>query len=134
MKKVIISLIIAVCAVCVAVVFFYRTPERLASKAEYIPEFFNLDKAYFATNQQGFCIDEIHSQGRKFDDFGSAGYLINIKNHSAQIIEALRSNPNAVVTDSTITLTIVRDKIQGRFNIDNDTTKASVEYIQLYDD
>jgi hypothetical protein len=133
MKKVIISLIIAVCAVCVAGVFFYRTPERLASKAEYIPEFFNLDKAYFATNQPGFCIDEIHSQGRKFEDFGSAGYLINIKNYSTQIIEALRGNPNAVVADSTIYLVVVRGDIKGKFTIDNDTTRASVFYIQLND-
>jgi hypothetical protein len=134
MKKVIISLIIAVCAVCVAGVFFCRTPERLASKAEYIPKFFNLDKAHFATNHPGYCIDEIHSQGRKFEDFGSAGYLINIKNNSTQIIKELRSNPNTFVTDSTITLTVVRGNIQGRFTISNDTTKASVEYLQLYDD
>lgn len=128
--------IIVVCLVILGAcsMIFYHSPERLASKAKYIPEFFNLTKTYFDTDNPGFCIDDIYSQGRKFEDFGSAGYLIDIRSHSSKIIEELRCNNNAVITDSTISLTVVRGNIKGTFTINNDTTRASVFYDQIYDD
>jgi hypothetical protein len=134
MKKIILIGIVVVCVVCVFGALFYRTPEHLASQAKYIPEFFNLTKTYFDTDNPGFCIDDIYSQGRKFEDFGSAGYLIDIRSHSSKIIEELRCNNNAVITDSTISLTVVRGNIKGTFTINNDTTRASVFYDQIYDD
>jgi hypothetical protein len=79
--------IIVVCLVILGAcsMIFYHSPERLASKAKYIPEFFNLTKTYFDTDNPGFCIDDIYSQGRKFEDFGSAGYLIDIRSMMYEI-------------------------------------------------
>ena len=95
--------------------YFYTTnrPEYLASKSEYIPTFFSLPKEDFTNLGNQFCIDEFQSQGRRFEDFGSAHYVLKISDLHPNIRDVMMKNPNTIQPDSSLILTIKRGDILG---------------------
>lgn len=74
-----VSLITAALLSILYLLFVYKTPEQLASEAKYIPQFFGLTKSdFFGFDGDMYVVDELHSQGRKWEDFGSAHYEIRL--------------------------------------------------------
>lgn len=100
----------------------------MAAESDRIPDFFELPSDDFYT-----CIDEIHSQGRKFEDFGSAHYDLRIKDNS-NIRESMRHQNNVIETDTTLVLKHRRGDIEGTFVLHKNSQDANVHYIQIYDD
>ena len=64
------------------VFFLYKIytsqPEYLAANYMRVPDFFSLPSSEFNYSNPTVCLDELHSQGRKFEDFGSAFYMLHI--------------------------------------------------------
>lgn len=114
---------------------FYATnrPEYLASHAELIPEFFGISAASIGSDDPDFCIDEIHSQGRSFEDFGSAGYFFNVPMPFGFYSDELYRHPNSSVNDSTLVITVRRGNILGTLTVEFDTGEGRVVYSQIYD-
>ena len=59
-------------------------PRYLAASFERVPEFFSLPSEFNYSNST-VCLDEMHSQGRKFEDFGSAFYELTISEKNSHL-------------------------------------------------
>lgn len=128
MKTIFVGLVIVGILVCAGWIYCVNRPEYLAAESDRIPDFFELPSDDFYT-----CIDEIHSQGRKFEDFGSAHYDLRIKDNS-NIRESMRHQNNVIETDTTLVLKHRRGDIEGTFVLHKNSQDANVHYIQIYDD
>ena len=114
--------------------FMYKTPEQLASEAKYIPQFFGLTKSdFFGFDGEIYVIDEIHSQGRKREDFGSAHYEIRLCELHPNIRIEIEVR-GGIKTDSTWVLTKERGDIRGELVVRHNSSKAYVHYYQIYDE
>lgn len=112
--------------------FMYKTPEQLASEAKYIPQFFGLTKSDFlGFDGKMYVVDEIHSQGRKWEDFGSAHYEIRLCGLHPNV-KRKNKETGGIHTDSTWVLTKVRGNIRGELVIRHNSSKAYVHYYQIY--
>ena len=129
-----ILLIALVSVMCYGYFYLTNRPEYLASKSEYIPTFFSLPKEDFTNLRNQFCIDELHSQGREFEDFGSAHYVLRISELHPNIREVMMKNPNTIRTDSSLILTVRRGNIIGTFELKHNSCKATANYEQIYFD
>ncbi|MDE7413942.1 MAG: hypothetical protein K2N05_09185 [Muribaculaceae bacterium] len=135
MKRIYLILSFAVvCATCVGYFYMTNRPEYLASKSEYIPTFFSLPKEDFTNLGNQFCIDELHSQGRRFEDFGSAHYVLKISDLHPNIREVMIKNPSTIRTVSSLILSIRRADILGTFELKHNSCNATAHYEQIYDD
>lgn len=113
--------------------FIYKTPEQLASEAKYIPQFFGLTKSdFWGFDGEMYVVDEIHSQGRKLEDFGSAHYEIKLCELHPNVRREIEEK-GGVDTDSTWELTKVRGDIRGELVVRHNSSKAYVHYYQIYD-
>ena len=76
----------------------------------------------------------MHSQGRKFEDFGTAFYMLRISEKHQHLREILSKTKNVVRTDSSYIITKRRGNILGTFELKHNSSIASVYYEQIYDD
>lgn len=114
--------------------FIYKTPEQLAGDAKYIPQFFGLTESDFiGFDGEMYVIDELHSQGRKWEDFGSAHYEIRLCELHPNIRREMEEK-GGVRTDSTWVLTRVRGNIRGELVVRHNSSKAYAHYYQIYDE
>ena len=109
-------------------------PEYLAANFERVPEFFSLPSSVFDYSDPTVCLDELHSQGREFEDFGSAFYMLRISEKHSHLREFLSESKNVVKTDSFFILTKLRGNILGTFKLKHNSSIAYVYYKQIYDD
>ena len=85
MKK---SLIIFCITFGIAIILYKigtSQPKYLAAKFERVPDFFSIPSSVFNYSNSTVCLDEMHSQGRKFEDFGSAFYELTISEKNSQL-------------------------------------------------
>ena len=108
-------------------------PRYLAASFELVPEFFSLPSEFNYSNST-VCLDEMHSQGRKFEDFGTAFYMLRISEKHQHLREILSKTKNVVRTDSSYIITKRRGNILGTFELKHNSSIASVYYEQIYDD
>ena len=108
-------------------------PRYLAASFERVPEFFSLPSEFNYSNST-VCLDEMHSQGRKFEDFGTAFYMLRISEKHQHLREILSKTKNVVRTDSSYIITKRRGNILGTFELKHNSSIASVYYEQIYDD
>ena len=108
-------------------------PRYLAASFERVPEFFSLPSEFNYSNST-VCLDEMHSQGRKFEDFGSAFYMLRISEKHPHLREILSKTKNVVRTDSSYIITKRRGNILGTFELKHNSSIACVYYKQIYDD
>lgn len=108
-------------------------PRYLAASFERVPEFFSLPSEFNYSNST-VCLDEMHSQGRKFEDFGSAFYMLRISEKHQHLREILSKTKNVVRTDSSYIITKRRGNILGTFELKHNSSIATVYYEQIYDD
>lgn len=131
-------LIIVASTICIVVVFFFylkNRPTYLASSAELIPAFFSLPKSeIFYEGYECRALDELHSQGRKFEDFGSAYYELRINELHPTIRRKMRDRNGTIDTGHSLILTVKRGNILGTFELLHNSSKAYVNYVQIYDD
>lgn len=114
--------------------FVYKTPEQLASEAKYIPRFFELTKSdFFGFDGEMYVVDGLHSQGRKWEDFGSAHYEIRLCELHPNVRREIEEK-GGINTDSTWVLTKVRGNIRGELVVRHNSSKAFVHYSQIYDE
>lgn len=112
----------------------YKTPEQLADDAKYIPQFFGLTEADFiGFDGKMYVVDELHSQGRKWEDFGSAHYEICLCDFHPNIRREIEGK-GGVDTDSTWVLTRVRGNIRGELVVRHNSSTAYAHYYQIYDE
>ena len=112
-NKIITALVVVAALFVLYLLFIYKTPEKLASEAKYIPQFFGLTKSdFFGFDGEMYVVDEIHSQGRKWEDFGSAHYEIRLCELHPNIRREIKER-GGINTDSTWVLTKVRGNIRG---------------------
>ena len=133
MKK---SLIIFCITFGIAIILYKigtSQPEYLAANSERVPEFFSIPSSVFNSNST-ICLDEMHSQGRKFEDFGSAFYMLRISEKHSHLREFLSESKNVVKTDSFFILTKRRGNILGTFKLKHNSSIAYVYYKQIYDE
>lgn len=130
--------VIAIALVCAALLsilyllFVYKTSEQLASEARYIPRFFELPKSdFFGFDGEMYVVDELHSQGRKWEDFGSAHYEIRLCELHPNVRREIEEK-GGINTDSTWVLTKVRGNIRGELVIKHNSSKACAHYYQIY--
>jgi hypothetical protein len=120
------------------VFFLYKIytsqPEYLAANYMRVPDFFSLPSSEFNYSNPTVCLDELHSQGRKFEDFGSAFYMLRISEKHPNLREILSDFKNVVRTDSSFIITKRRGNILGTFELKHNSSIAYVHYEQLYDD
>lgn len=83
---------------------------------------------------KGFLKDELHSQGRKFEDFGSSYYALNICPKSPSIRRKMRERDTTIDTGHSLILTVKRGNILGTFELLHNSSKAHVHYTQIYDE
>lgn len=115
-------------------IFIYKTPEQLASEAKYIPQFFGLTKSdFFGFDDKMDVVDELHSQGRKWEDFGSAHYEIRLCELHPNVRREMEEK-GGVDTDSTWVLTKVRGNIRGVLVVKHNSSKAYAHYYQIYEE
>ena len=108
-------------------------PRYLAASFERVPEFFSLPSEFNYSNST-VCLDEMHSQGRKFEDFGTAFYMLRISEKHQHLREILSKTKNVVRTDSSYIITKRRGNILGTFVLKHNSSIAYVYYEQIYDD
>lgn len=114
--------------------FIYKTPEQLAGDAKYIPQFFGLTESDFiGFDDEMYVVDELHSQGRKWEDFGSAHYEIRLCELHPNIRREMEEK-GGIDTDSTWVLTRVRGNIRGELVVRHNSSKAYAHYYQIYDE
>lgn len=114
--------------------FIYKTPEQLASEARYIPQFFGLTKLdFFGFDGEMYVVDEIHSQGHEWEDFGSAHYEIRLCELHPNVRREIEEK-GGVNTDSTWVLTRERGNIRGELVVRHNSSKAYAHYYQIYDE
>ena len=133
-NKIITALVVVAALFVLYLLFIYKTPEKLASEAKYIPQFFGLTKSdFFGFDGEMYVVDEIHSQGRKWEDFGSAHYEIRLCELQPNIRREIKER-GGINTDSTWVLTKVRGNIRGELVVRHNSSKAFVHYFQIYDE
>ena len=111
--------------------FIYKTPEQMASDAKYIPQFFELTKSdFWGFDGEMYVVDEIHSQGRKWQHFGSAHYEIRLCELHPNVRREIEEE-GGVRTDSIWVLTKVRGNIRGELVVKHNSSKAYVHYYQI---
>ena len=134
-KRIILFSLTAILLIVGCAIYFYATnrPEYLASRASLIPRFLNISSSAIGADDPNFCIDEIHSQGRDFDDFGSAGYVFDVPRPYGFISDELYRHPNSSLNDSTLIIKVRRGDILGTLSVEFDTGRGNVQYIQIYD-
>ena len=131
-NKIITALVVVAALFVLYLLFIYKTPEKLASEAKYIPQFFGLTKSdFFGFDGEMYVVDEIHSQGRKWEDFGSAHYEIRLCELHPNIRREIKER-GGINTDSTWVLTKVRGNIRGELVVRHNSSKAFVHYFQIY--
>lgn len=133
-KRIVLTLsVVATLAVGVGL-FSYATnrPSYLASRAERIPKFFGISPSSIGADKPNFCLDEIHSQGRRSEDFGSAVYTFDVPCPHGFLSGELYRHPNSSVNDSTLVITVQREDIKGTLSVEFDTGKGVVTYEQIY--
>ena len=108
-------------------------PRYLAASFERVPEFFSLPSEFNYSNST-VCVDEMHSQGRKFEDFGTAFYMLRISEKHPHIREILSETKNVVRTDSSYIITKRRGNILGTFELKHNSSIAYVHYEQISDE
>ena len=108
-------------------------PRYLAASFERVPEFFSLPSEFNYSNST-VCLDEMHSQGRKFEDFGTAFYMLRISEKHPHIRKILSETKNVVRTDSSYIITKRRGNILGTFELKHNSSIAYVHYKQIYGD
>lgn len=132
-----IFFIVAVVTLCIVGygLYAYATtrPEYLASHASRIPDFFGISSASIGSDEPNFCSDEMHSQGRNFEDFGSAGYSFHVPIQYGFLSDELYRHPKSSVNDSTLVITVQRGNILGVLTVSFDTGEGHVIYNQIYD-
>lgn len=132
-----IYLILAFVTLCIVGygLYAYATtrPEYLASRASRIPDFFGISSASIGSDKPNFCYDEMHSQGRSFEDFGSAGYSFHVPIPYGFLSDELYRHPKSSVNDSTLVITVQRGNILGVLTVSFDTGEGHVIYNQIYD-
>lgn len=129
-----IALVSAALLSILYLLFVHRTPEQLASEAKYIPRFFELTKSdFFGFDGEMCVVDELHSQGRKWEDFGSAHYEIRLCDLHPNARREIEER-GGINTDSTWVLTKVRGNIRGELVIKHNSSKAYARYYQIYDE
>ena len=127
-----IALVSAALLSILYLLFVYKTPEQLASEARYIPRFFELTKSdFFGFDGEMYVVDELHSQGRKWEDFGSAHYEIRLCELHPNVRKEIEEK-GGINTDSTWVLTKVRGNIRGELVIKHNSSKAYAHYYQIY--
>lgn len=132
-KVIAVSLITAALLSILYLIFVYKTPEQLASEAKYIPQFFGLTKSdFFGFDGDMYVVDELHSQGRKWEDFGSAHYEIRLCELHPNVRREIKEQ-GGINTDSTWVLTKVRGNIRGELVVRHNSSKAYAHYYQIYD-
>lgn len=132
-KVIAVSLITAALLSILYLLFVYKTPEQLASEAKYIPQFFGLTKSdFFGFDGDMYVVDELHSQGRKWEDFGSAHYEIRLCELHPNVRREIEEK-GGIKTDSTWVLTKVRGNIRGDLVVKHNSSKAYAHYYQIYD-
>lgn len=133
-KVIAVSLITAALLSILYLLFVYKTPEQLASEAKYIPQFFGLTKSdFFGFDGDMYVVDELHSQGRKWEDFGSAHYEIRLCELHPNVRREIEEK-GGIKTDSTWVLTKVRGNIRGELVVKHNSSKVFVHYSQIYDE
>lgn len=115
--------------ICARFLYVVNRPEYMAGRAERIPDFFSMQ----SYDNFFYCIDELHSQGRKFEDFGSAHYELRIKDN-IDYRKLISKKESITETDSTIEIKIRRGDIDGTFVLMKISQKAYVHYYQIYND
>lgn len=114
--------------------FVYRTPKQLAWEAKYVPRFFELTKSDFhGFDGEMYVVDEFHSQGRKWGDFGNAHYEIRLCELHPNVRRDIEEKGGFNI-DSTWLLTKVRGNIRGELVIKHNSPKAYARYYQIYDE
>ena len=105
----------------------------MASEARYIPQFFGLTKSdFFGFDGEMYVVDEIHSQGHEWEDFGSAHYEIRLCELHPNVRREIKEK-GGVNTDSTWVLPRVRGNIRGELVVRHNSSKAYAHYYQIYD-
>lgn len=133
-KRISIALAAVAILTMLYLLFMYKTPEQLASEARYIPQFFGLTKSdFFGFDGEMYVVDEIHSQGREWEDFGSAHYEIRLCELHSNVRREIEEK-GGVNTDSTWVLTRVRGNIRGVLVVRHNSSNAYVHYYQIYDE
>lgn len=133
-NKVIAALVCAFLLSMIYLFFVYKTPEQLASDAKYIPQFFGLTKSDFlGFDGEMNVIDELHSQGRKWEDFGSAHYEIRLCEIHPNVRNEIKEK-GGVYTDSTWVLIKRKGDIRGELVVRHNSSNAYVHYYQIYDE
>ena len=133
MKKIYYIIIFIIISFGAIYYYFSNRPLYLASSAEQIPAFFSLPKDEIVWHT-GFVEDELHSQGRKFEDFGSSYYALSICPKSPTIRRKMRERKSTIDTGHSLILTVKRGNILGTFELLHNSSKAYVHYEQLYND
>lgn len=115
MKRYIILSVVFLAILSAIYVYLSRRPEYLASSYERIPQFFSLPEEDFNYSNPTVCLFELHSQGRNFENFGSAYYELLISECHLTIREVLAADKNTIDTDSSYLMTKRRGDILGTF-------------------
>lgn len=130
-NKIIKALVVVAALAVLYLLFIHKTPEQMASEAKYIPQFFGLTKSDFlGFDGEMYVVDEIHSQGRKWDDFGSAHYEISLCELHPNVRREIEER-GGIDTDSIWVLTKVRGNIRGELVVRHNSSKAYVHYYQI---
>ena len=134
MKK---SLIIFCITFGIAIILYKigtSKPEYLAGNYERVPDFFSIPSSVFNYSNSTTCVEKMHSQGRKFEDFGSAFYMLRISEKHSHLREFLSESKKVVKTDSFFILTKRRGNILGTIKLKHNSSIVYVYYKQIYDD
>lgn len=130
-KRIVVGLTTVVLLFMLYFLFIYKTPEQMASESKYIPQFFGLTKSDFlGFDGEMHVVDEIHSQGLNWGDFGSAHYEIRLCELHPNVRREIEEK-GGVNTDSTWVLTRVRGNIRGELVVRHNSSKAYVHYYQI---
>lgn len=134
MKKshIIFCLIFGVAIFCYN--FATSQPKYLAADYKRVPDFFSFPAFEFYYSYSTVCVDEMYSQGRKFEDFGTAFYKLRITKQHSKLIKILSEYKDVVRTDSSYTITKRRGNILGTFEFRPNSSIAYVHYEQIYEE
>lgn len=131
-KLAFIAIVMLSVVICILVV--HKTPEQLAGDAKYIPTFFGVTESDFiGFDGNMYIVEEIHSQGRKWEDFGSAHYEIRLCELHPNIRREIEEK-RGVRTDSTWVLKRVRGNIQGELVIRHNSSTVYAHFYQIYNE
>lgn len=130
----VLAIVTTILVAVLYLVFVHKSPAQMASDAQCIPQFFNLTASDFTEETGGvYVYDEIHSQGRKWNDFGSAHYEISTCECQPHLTTEIIEN-GGYETDSTWVLRKVRGNILGEIIVTRKHKEAYVHFYQIYND